>query len=321
MSFAYMTASELKGLLAARDISPVELVEDTLSRQEALEPKINAFVTRTPEVALEAAREAERAIAAGEAGASRASPPRSRTWWRWRACPGPSAPAPSRTTWWISTRRRWSGSGRPAAALSASPPPASSAARRSATAPSPGSPATRGTWRRHPAAPAAAVPRASPPGSRPSRSAPMAAALCEFRLRSAGSSASRGSSRGCRCTRSRRRRPSPTWARSRGRCGTPRCCSASWRATTAAMPSASPSPCRISLRRAMAARRGCASPGAPPWATPSPSPRSSRSARLPPNASRRWGVRSSWSKTRSAKTRSRSGWRSSTAASAPSWRA
>ncbi len=69
MSFAYMTATELKGLLAARDISPVELVEDTLSRQEALEPQINAFVTRTPEVALEAAREAERAIAAGEAGA------------------------------------------------------------------------------------------------------------------------------------------------------------------------------------------------------------------------------------------------------------
>ena len=69
MSFAYMTASELKGLLAARDISPVELVEDTLSRQEALEPKINAFVTRTPEVALEAARAQERAIAAGEAGA------------------------------------------------------------------------------------------------------------------------------------------------------------------------------------------------------------------------------------------------------------
>ncbi len=69
MSFAYMTAAELKGLLVARDISPVELVEDTLSRQEALEPQINAFVTRTPEVALEAAREAERAIAKGEGGA------------------------------------------------------------------------------------------------------------------------------------------------------------------------------------------------------------------------------------------------------------
>ena len=69
MSFAYMTALELKGLLAARSISPVELVEDTLSRQEALEPQINAFVNRTPEVALAAARDQERAIAAGEGGA------------------------------------------------------------------------------------------------------------------------------------------------------------------------------------------------------------------------------------------------------------
>ena len=69
MSFAYMTAAELKGLLAARSISPVELVEDTLARQEALEPQINAFVTRTPDVALAAAREQEKAIAAGEGGA------------------------------------------------------------------------------------------------------------------------------------------------------------------------------------------------------------------------------------------------------------
>ena len=69
MSFAYMTALELKGLLAERSISPVELVEDTLSRQDALEPQINAFVNRTPEQALAAAREAERAIAVGEGGA------------------------------------------------------------------------------------------------------------------------------------------------------------------------------------------------------------------------------------------------------------
>ena len=75
MSFAYMTASELKGLLAARDISPVELVEDTLSRQEALEPKINAFVTRTPEVALEAARERRSAPSPrAKAGADRGPP-------------------------------------------------------------------------------------------------------------------------------------------------------------------------------------------------------------------------------------------------------
>ena len=69
MSFAYMTATELKGLLAARSISPVELVEDTLERQEALELRINAFVTRTPEQALDAARAQERTIAAGEGGA------------------------------------------------------------------------------------------------------------------------------------------------------------------------------------------------------------------------------------------------------------
>ena len=69
MSFAYMTALELKRLLAARSISPVELVEDTLARQEALEPQINAFVTATPEAALAAARDQERALAAGEAGA------------------------------------------------------------------------------------------------------------------------------------------------------------------------------------------------------------------------------------------------------------
>ena len=69
MSFAYKTAVELKGLLAARAISPVELMEDTLRRQEALEPEINAFVTRTPEAALAAAGAAERAYAAGEGGA------------------------------------------------------------------------------------------------------------------------------------------------------------------------------------------------------------------------------------------------------------
>ena len=69
MSFAYMTALELKALLAARAISPVELAEDTLARQDALEPEINAFVTRTPELALEAARAQEDAHARGEAAA------------------------------------------------------------------------------------------------------------------------------------------------------------------------------------------------------------------------------------------------------------
>ena len=112
MSFAYMTALELKGLLAERSISPVELVEDTLSRQDALEPQINAFVNRTPEQALAAAREAERAIGRRRGGCDCGPcPSRSRIWCRSRACPGPSAPGPSRTTWSTSMRHRWSGSG------------------------------------------------------------------------------------------------------------------------------------------------------------------------------------------------------------------
>lgn len=66
MSFAYRTALDLSRMIAAKEISPVELVEDTLARQEALEPVLNCFVTRTPEIALEAARKAEQAVMAGE---------------------------------------------------------------------------------------------------------------------------------------------------------------------------------------------------------------------------------------------------------------
>ena len=59
--FTYMTALELKSGIATREISPVELVEDSLRRMEALEPTLNCFAATTPEMALDAAREAERA--------------------------------------------------------------------------------------------------------------------------------------------------------------------------------------------------------------------------------------------------------------------
>ena len=65
MSFAYHTALDLTRMVADKQISPVELVEDTLRRQEALEPTLNCFVTRTPEVALEAARIAEQTVMDG----------------------------------------------------------------------------------------------------------------------------------------------------------------------------------------------------------------------------------------------------------------
>ncbi len=69
MSFAYETALGLRSRIASGALSPVELVQDALERQEALEPRINAFVTRTPEQALAAAREAETAVREGRAGA------------------------------------------------------------------------------------------------------------------------------------------------------------------------------------------------------------------------------------------------------------
>lgn len=66
MSFAYQTAHELTRMIAAREISPVELTEDVLQRQEALETDINAFVTLTPEIARAAAKQAEKAVMAGD---------------------------------------------------------------------------------------------------------------------------------------------------------------------------------------------------------------------------------------------------------------
>lgn len=64
--FAYMTAMELKDKIAKKEISPVELVEHSLRRMEELEPTLNCFVETTPDLALEAAKAAERAVTSGE---------------------------------------------------------------------------------------------------------------------------------------------------------------------------------------------------------------------------------------------------------------
>ena len=64
--FAYMTAIELKDRIASKEISPVELVEASLRRGEELEPTLNCFVTTTPDMALDAARKAERAVVRGD---------------------------------------------------------------------------------------------------------------------------------------------------------------------------------------------------------------------------------------------------------------
>lgn len=60
---AYATAA----LVRTGDVSPVEVVERSLGRIEELDGRVNAFTVTFPDAAREAAKEVERAIAAGEA--------------------------------------------------------------------------------------------------------------------------------------------------------------------------------------------------------------------------------------------------------------
>lgn len=61
----FKSADELAPLLKSRKLSPVQLVRTLLDRIEALNPKVNAFITVTGEQALDQARKAERDIARG----------------------------------------------------------------------------------------------------------------------------------------------------------------------------------------------------------------------------------------------------------------
>jgi aspartyl-tRNA(Asn)/glutamyl-tRNA(Gln) amidotransferase subunit A len=64
----YLTIAEVRRLLDSREVSAVELTNAALERAEAVDSRIQAFITRTPELALEQAAEADRRIAAGQAG-------------------------------------------------------------------------------------------------------------------------------------------------------------------------------------------------------------------------------------------------------------
>ena len=61
----YKSVDELSRLVGARKISPVDLTRSYLSRIDALDPDLHAFVTRTPELALDQARQAEKEIMGG----------------------------------------------------------------------------------------------------------------------------------------------------------------------------------------------------------------------------------------------------------------
>ncbi|MFD7922407.1 amidase [Streptomyces sp. NPDC059740] len=65
MQPADLTLTAAAELIRDRHLSPVELVESVLERIEHVEPRLNAYVTVTADRARRAAREAERAVAAG----------------------------------------------------------------------------------------------------------------------------------------------------------------------------------------------------------------------------------------------------------------
>src|SRR5215475_14965964 len=60
-----LTLAEASALIRARRLSPVEYTQALLARTDALEPQLNAYITRTSEAAIESARAAEAEIARG----------------------------------------------------------------------------------------------------------------------------------------------------------------------------------------------------------------------------------------------------------------
>ena len=66
VDFAYATIAELAPRLARREVSPVALTESILGRIERHDGTLNSYITVTADAALDAARQAEAAIAAGD---------------------------------------------------------------------------------------------------------------------------------------------------------------------------------------------------------------------------------------------------------------
>src|SRR5215472_8828479 len=62
----FLSVTELSKRIRARQLSPVELTESYLERSRKIGPRLNAYATLTPDLALEQARAAEKEIAVGK---------------------------------------------------------------------------------------------------------------------------------------------------------------------------------------------------------------------------------------------------------------
>src|SRR2546428_12604335 len=62
----FKSGQELAALIKARQVSAVDVVRAYLARIDALNPKVNAYITVTADQALARARQADREIAAGK---------------------------------------------------------------------------------------------------------------------------------------------------------------------------------------------------------------------------------------------------------------
>ncbi|MEK9809472.1 MAG: amidase family protein, partial [Candidatus Nanopelagicales bacterium] len=60
----HLTALEQAAAIRSRELSPVELTEHYLSRAHHLNEAVGAFITQTPQLAMEQAREAEHVVLA-----------------------------------------------------------------------------------------------------------------------------------------------------------------------------------------------------------------------------------------------------------------
>lgn len=70
LDVCYATATNLRELYQTRQLSPVEVLRALLDHVEVVEPDVNAFVTKTPDLAIKQARAAEAAYGSAKSAAS-----------------------------------------------------------------------------------------------------------------------------------------------------------------------------------------------------------------------------------------------------------